>query len=150
MGIQNIYDKLAKFSKIQEAAKPKTALYKTVNLKNHNVILSTFKVALNKLDDIAEKIDVAGYNTEYAEEVFTEGRSRIVDARDVMRFEFVEYEAAIERLQEVTDQLDEIGIPYPDRIVELLEYAERIKEKFNENLQLFNDFGVDPMVDRMD
>ena len=145
---QSIYDKLAKYSKAQD--KPKTALSKKVNLKNHNVILSTFKIALNKLDDISEKIDFGGYNADYAEEVFMEGRSRIVDARDVMRFEFVEYEAALERLEEITDQLDEIGIPYPERIVELLEYSERIKDKFNENIQLFNDFGVNPMVDRMD
>lgn len=139
---QSIYDKLAKYSKVQE--KPKTALSKSKkhNFKNHKLFMSTFKVMLNTLDDIFTKLESGAFDVQVADDVFQEAVPRIKEAKDILEYGLVDYEAGIEGLNEIKRSLDEIGIPYPDRVVEMEELIERVKESFDKTVKGFQDLGV--------
>lgn len=107
------------------------------------------QVQLNKIDEVTEVFDLAGYNVgEYFDDQFYSGRERIIHARDVMRMELNDFYTKQAELQDIKDQLDELGVPYPDKIQQLIEYEETIIDKINENHSEFENLGINPMFDR--
>ncbi len=107
------------------------------------------QIQLNKIDEVIEVFDMAGYNVgEYFDDQFYSGRERILHARDVMRMELNDFYTQQAELQNIKDQLDEMGIPYPDKIQELVNIEESIVDKINENHSEFENLGINPMFDR--
>ena len=124
--IQSIYNKL----------KPKTEL-------------KTHAVNLNKVDEVFNTFEVAGYEVgENFDDLFNSGRDRILEARDIMRNELNDFYTKRAELQDLKDQLDEMGVPYPEKIIELIDFEEGIVNKINENHAEFEALGMAPMFDR--
>jgi hypothetical protein len=117
--------------------------------KKKSVKTDLRKVELNKIDEVTEVFDMAGYNVgEYFDDQFYSGRERIIHARDIMRMELNDFYTKQAELQDIKDQLDEMGIPYPDQIQNLINIEESIVDKINENHAEFENLGINPMFDR--
>lgn len=159
MGIQNIYDKLAKFSKIQEAKKPKTALSKTalskslydfskkqVRLKNHNVKLSLIEDLRQQYEYLEESLSIASYygyeRLGELEDKLTEFKMEIAEEVDNMAVNsdvgFVkEYATNVnEMLAKLENTAEQLGMS-PS---ELYDNYDAVKQTANEAPGIYDDF----------
>lgn len=129
MGIQSIYNKLAKYRKIQGESKTNTGT-------------KLSQVQLAKIDEVTKKINMGYYEVSLAEETFKDGAPKIKESRDIMEFNMGEFEAGVEGFNEITSQLDELGIEYPDVVSDMETTIEAVKEKFDNNIKAFQDLGM--------
>ena len=119
------------------------------NKRTTSVKAELRQVQLNKIDEVFNSFEVAGYEVgENFDDLFNTGRDRILEARDIMRNELNDFYTKQAELQNVKDQLDEMGIPYPNKIIELIDFEEGIVNKINENHAEFEALGMSPMFDR--
>ena len=119
------------------------------NKRSTGVKAELRQVKLNKINEVKEAFDMAGYNVgEFFDDVFYDGRQKIIEAREVMRMELNDFYTQEAELQNIKDQLDELGVQYPDQIQELVNIQEVIVNKINENHAEFENLGINPMFDR--
>ncbi len=151
---QSIYDKLAKYSKIQE--KPKTALSKskktnlakTVKSFRLKTAYKKYVVTLNAVADLLEQAQISGSNYQYAiEEFVLPGRELLIQGRDVIRFEVPSPTDVQDELDLIKEKLDELGVDYPDQITEVQEAIEYAIESHNELYREIENIGMNPMTD---
>jgi len=151
---QNIYDKLAKFSKAQD--KPKTALSKTKKMKLAKTV-KTFRlktaykkyvVTLNAVADLLEQAQISGSNYQYAiDEFVLPGRELLIQGRDVIRFEEPNPTFVQDELDLIKEKLDELGVDYPDQVTEVQEAIDYAVESHNELYREIENIGMNPMTD---
>ncbi len=149
---QSIYDKLAKYSKVQD--KPKTALSKKVNLGK---TVKTFRlktaykkyvITLNAVSDLLEQAQISGSNYQYAiEEFVLPGRELLIKGRDVIRFEEPKPTFVQDELDLIKEKLDELGVDYPDQVTEVQEAIDYAVESHNELYREIENIGMSPMTD---
>lgn len=109
--------------------KPKTAL-------------STKKIELSKIDDVFKKLESGAWDVQMATETFNDGAPKIRESKDIMENQMTDLEDGIEALNDLIEQIDELGIEYPQQVVEMLELVERAKIQFDENIKAFADLGM--------
>ena len=106
------------------------------NLKAH-------KVALSAVDDIREYLDMSYLEDEIYERI-DEAQSKMVEARDIFRFDMMsQIITAEDEIRLLKEKLDDLGVEYPPQISEFeTEIAER--ESAAEDIRRrFQDMGWD-------
>lgn len=106
-------------------------------------------VKLGTVDDVQEMIDTGYGNLEFALDMFYEGREKLIGARDIFRFETSDYLAGVEEFEALVENLEELGVDFPDEVLNIQNTIEATNDKWNELHQEFENLGVNPMVDRI-
>lgn len=113
--------------------------------------LSTAKpmrVKLQMVQEISEMVGSGYGNLEMALEMFYEGREKIIGSRDIFRFEMNDFLTGVEEFSTVVENLEEIGVDFPDEILEIQNTIEATDDLWNELHGEFENLGVGPMQDR--
>jgi hypothetical protein len=107
------------------------------------------QVKLGRVDEIDEMFGIAYSNYEFALEYFYEGREKIIQARDVIRFEEYLYGRVSDEVEGLTMSLDDLGVEYPSELQNLVDNLDSLKDMHNEVVTEFDNLGINPMVDRV-
>lgn len=149
---QNIYDKLAKYSKAQE--KPKTALSKCkydfskkqVRLKNHNVKLSLIDEINQEYEYVDEAVGIASY---YGSERLEELEDKYLDLQTEISIEVdnmavnssVAYvEEGTEKLREMLAKIESTADELGMTASELYDNYEEVKELATGGMAIYDEF----------
>tara|TARA_R110000765_G_scaffold126491_4_gene224300 strand:+ start:4360 stop:4749 length:390 start_codon:yes stop_codon:yes gene_type:complete len=110
------------------------------NLKAHKVMLSS-------VDEIREALDMQYLENEVYERI-DEAQSKMIEARDIFRFEMAtNLGTAEDELKNLKSKLDELGVDVnnSDVIFNLQEEIFDRTDVFDEIRRRFNDMGYDPI-----
>ena len=106
-------------------------------------------VKLAKVDEVYEMVSSGYGNLEFALEMFYEGREKIIGARDIFRFDMNDYLTGVDEFSVLVENLEDLGVEFPDEVLEIQNMIEDTSDKWNELHQEFENLGVNPMRDRI-
>lgn len=106
-------------------------------------------VKLAKVDEVYEMVSSGYGNLEFALEMFYEGREKIIGARDIFRFDMNDYLTGVDEFSVLVENLEDLGVEFPDEVLEIQNMIEDTSDKWNELHQEFENLGINPMVDRI-
>jgi dynactin complex subunit len=126
----------------------KEKFLKEVNrLKGTKTNLKTHKIMLSSVDEIREALDMQYLENEVYERI-DEAQSKMIEARDIFRFEMAQnLGTAEDELNNLKSKLDELGVDVnnSDVVFNLQEEIFDRKDVFDEIRRRFNDMGYDPI-----
>ena len=111
--------------------------------KGTNTNLKAQKVALSLVEDIQEKLDRADY-TDMIEELIDEASSKMIQARDIFRFEMTQdMGGAEEEIGILENQLRDLGVDDTSVTDNLRQQLNSLEEKAQDIRRRFQDMGWD-------
>ena len=111
--------------------------------KGANTNLKAQKVALSLVEDIQEKLDRADY-TDMIEELIDEASSKMIQARDIFRFEMTQdMGGAEEEIGILENQLRDLGVDDTSVTDNLRQQLNSLEEKAQDIRRRFQDMGWD-------
>lgn len=105
------------------------------------------EVKLSKVNDLMEQANSSFYTYEEGIKIFDEAISKVIDARDYLRFSDYHPSDLQDELDEIKAGLDDLGIDYPSEIDDAQVSIDDAISSHNDLHERFRNYGIDPMTE---
>jgi vacuolar-type H+-ATPase catalytic subunit A/Vma1 len=122
-------------------------LQEVARLKGTKTNLNAQKIILSSVDVIREALDMQYLEDEVYDRI-DEAQSKMIEARDIFRFEMAQHLGTAEdELNNLKSKLEELGVDVnnSDAVFDLQEEIYDREDVFDEIRRRFNDMGYDPI-----